>query len=107
MTSVFDGLAGALNQVFGAPVSLVGPLGVTDTIRAVFRQDPVEVETADGRMQVVQSPTLRVPRDLAAGIGREHRIVLADGREFRVLQVMTGPSPAIDGFSYCELELVR
>lgn len=109
MASVFDGLAGALNAVFGAPVTITrrGESGVT--LQAVFREVPVEQEAADGRDFVTITPTLRVQKGAIAVLARGDLVApsTTSGRTFTVLQPYFGASPAADAFVTYVLEEVR
>lgn len=108
MTSVFDGMATALNGVFGADVTLTRLAGgAPETIRAVFRREPVEVAQQDGPDVIVAMPTLRVPVDVAQLVmGDLVQTAIAPGETFRVANGRIAPSPAADGFVVYELESV-
>jgi hypothetical protein len=105
--SLFDGLAAALSDTFGAAVTITPPAGAPSTVQGVFRVMPTEVE-AGGRPVIVDLPTLRVPRNAAGGIvvGAEVEPSERAGETYRVLTVHRSTSPAEDGFLVCELELV-
>lgn len=109
MTSVFDGMAGALNTVFGAPVTIMRAGQVAVTLQAVFREMPIEQEAADGRPFVTITPTVRVPRDAIAGLAAGDRVSpsTTPGRIFTVLQSYPGASPATDAFVTYVLEETR
>ena len=106
MTSVFNGMASALNATFGADVTLIDLAAVQITVKAVFRDMPLEVELSDGRPVGVMVPTLKVRRDLVPGIakGWTVRPSIASPREFKVLRVEPSGSPAADAFWHCVLE---
>jgi hypothetical protein len=104
MTSIFDGMAGALNDMFGAPVFWLRN-GMVTTIRAVFREEPVEM-VGDAGPVIVKVPTLQVPRNIASGIASGQQFQLADGRVYRVESQIQSASPAADGFVVCTLERV-
>lgn len=108
MTGVFNGLAGALNIVFGAPVTITTAAGAVSTVHAVFREEPVEIISGDGRPQVVAQPTLRVQRNQVPAIAVKYLVQpsVAAGRRFKVLRIMQSASPATDAFIYCVLEEV-
>lgn len=103
MASVFDGLAGALNGAFGAPVVHTDRSGVSRTVTAVLRREPVELAAQDGGAVWEASPTMRLPLAEAAGIVRGDRIE-ADGRAYRVLARIATKSPAVDRFVVFDLE---
>lgn len=104
--SVFDGMAGALNSVFGAPATISGSFA--GTIQAVFREVPTEDQIGDGRPFVVVTPILRVLKSTAALVKGD---VVAPsetpGRTFTVLQSLPSGSPATDAFVTYSLEEVR
>ena len=105
---LFDGLASALNTVFGAPVTINFAAGGTSTLQGVFRENPVDVTMADGRPQVVEVPTLRLRKDQAPILVEGDRIwpSVAAGRAFLVLRKASSGSPATDALITYELEEV-
>lgn len=104
MTGIFDGLAGALADTFGAPVTHQSSMGPVRTIVSVFREMPVEVFEEDGRATLVMQPVWRVPLNRAQGIERGDEIVPVPGRRFRVLNRQASGSPAADATVTFELE---
>lgn len=103
MPGIFDGLAGALNAVFGAPVTHIDAAGQSRTVQAVLRRLPVEVAEENGGGIWITAPTLRLPAPDAALILRGDRIE-ADGYCYRVLNRIATKSPATDRFVVFELE---
>jgi len=103
MTSVFDGVAGVLNSVFGAPVVYLPAGGDASEIQSVFRNEPVEIEEEDGSV-VMLSASWRVPADLAVGVARGDRIQPGNGKTYKILSRIPQGSPAPDGFVLFELE---
>lgn len=109
MTSIFDGMAGVLNDTFGAPVTIQPATGGGFiTVQAVFRRDPVEVPAEDGEPVLILSPTLKLRRDQVPDIARGDLVTptLTPGQQYRVVNTMPTGSPASDGFILCELEEV-
>lgn len=110
MTSVFDGMAGVLNGVFGAPVVYQPAYGPAQTVQAVFRAEPIEVAGSDGHAVLIVAPTLRVQRNILPDIGRGDHVVpsvaSARGKTFKVINMIPTASPAGDAFWVCELEEV-
>lgn len=106
MSSPFDGMAAALNGVFGAAVTLINLSGVSTTVQAVFRDMEVEVDSGDGRPVMVVVPTLKILRSLAPNIATGWLVLptAAQPRTFTVLRMMPGTSPANDRFLNCVLE---
>lgn len=106
MSSVFDGMAGVLNTMFGASVVISG--SVTGTFQAIFREVPVEQEVADGRIVVAVTPTLRVRRSDIAALVKGDVVAPSEtpGRTFKVLQSFPSQSPAADRFVTYTLEQV-
>lgn len=106
VTSPFAGMAAALNSVFGDDVTLTDLTGASTTVKAVFRETPVEIEAADGRTMQIVAPTLRVRRDLVPAVARDWTVIPArvSPRSFQILQVWPSGSPADDAFVICELE---
>jgi hypothetical protein len=108
MSRIFDGMASALNDMFGASVTLTDPLtSATTSIKAVFREEPIEVGTENAGPVIVEQPTLRVPKSIAASLRRGTRVTIADGRQFQVESFIPSGSPATDRFTICTLELVQ
>lgn len=106
MTALFDGMAGVLNDVFGAPVIYTPDGGAPQSVQAVFRAAPIEVVDEEGHTVLILSPTIRVRRDLVPSIGRGDQVEpsIAPGRVYRVLNILPSGSPAADAFIVCELE---
>lgn len=105
--SVFDGMAGLLNDVFGSPVTFVDHLSNEQIdVIAMFREEPVEVAGEQGGFILISQPTVRVPQSVAPGIERGNRVLLPDGRIFRIESKISSASPAGDRFTICTLELV-
>ena len=100
---LFDGMAGVLNEVFGAPVLLLPRSGSQTSIQAVLRHDPIEVTQDDGRSVLISAPTLRVPEPLAADINRDDHVVF-EGVTYMILNKLRSASPASDRFVLFELE---
>lgn len=106
MTGVFDGMAGVLNDVFGAPVTYLPSSGPTQLVQSVFREEPITVAGPDGNDVLIEAPTWKVPRSVLAPLPRGAQIQLPDGRLFRVLNRIGTGSPASDAFIVYEMELV-
>ncbi|SOC13758.1 hypothetical protein SAMN05877809_10710 [Rhodobacter sp. JA431] len=106
MSSIFDGVAGMLGDVFGAPVTYQPKSGAAVVVQSIFREEPITITGEQGQDVLIEAPSWRVPRDLLSGVKRGDQIALADGRVFQVLaQIGTG-SPASDAFVLYELEPV-
>jgi hypothetical protein len=106
MTGIFDGMAGALADVFGAPVRYQSACSGPRVIRSIFREAPVEVMDDMGRASIVVAPTWKVPATQADGIERGDEIEPQPGRRFRVLNRVHSGSPAADRFVTFEMEAV-
>ena len=104
MTRIFDGMAGALAGVFGAPVPYRSKYGPASTIQSVFRETPIEVLDESGRATLIVAPTWKVPLNLADGIARGDEIEPSPGRIFRILNRLNSANPARDRFVMFELE---
>lgn len=103
MTSLFDGLAGALADVFGAPVIWTPAGGAPVTVQGVFREVPFDEDFGDGRAGLALMPVLRWSRTVAAGAAKGDTCTVA-GRTFRLLRPVPSGSPAADSFVAWELE---
>lgn len=105
--SVFDGMAGLLNDVLGGPVTFVdSATNAQVTVTAVFREEPIEVAGENGGLVLIEQPSVRVPQTLAPGLKRGDRVILGDGRQFKIESKIVSGSPASDRFMICTLELV-
>lgn len=105
MTSLFEGMAGLLNDMFGGPVLHLPQSGGQVMIQAVFREEPVTISDADGRDVLIVAPTLRVPQDIADGMARKDRVEV-DGRAYVILNRIPTASPASDRFIMFQLEAI-
>ena len=103
---LFDGLASALNRVFGAEVTFTDRLGVSHVVQGVFREVEVEDPIADGRGMPTLAPVVRVPRDVMPSVVRGWTVApsIAAPRVFTVLHVERASGPAADRFVTIVLE---
>lgn len=105
MASVFDGMAGALNSIFGAPILVFPAVGRSFTVQSIFREEPIQVTGEDGRDVLITAPTWKVPQDLARALRRGDRIQpVTGGPWFKVLNQIHSGSPATDRFVIFEME---
>jgi hypothetical protein len=99
-------MAGLLNDVFGGPVTLTDPAtSVATTVQAMFRDEPIEVESENGGSVIIDLPSLRVPKTVAPSIRRGLLVTVPDGRRFKIESIIRSGSPADDRFIICTLEL--
>lgn len=98
MTSVFDGMGGVLNAVFGAPVNVTRAGQSAVAVQGVFRFVTIDDPTADGRGIYEQVPTLRLPINLMPALKRGDTVQPSafPGRTFAVLQPDLNGMPAVD-----------
>lgn len=106
MTSLFDGMTGVLNDVFGAPVVHVPAAGGSNNLTGIFREDPIEVDTGEGDPITIVDPTLRLRATDAAGVAVGDQVTPEGKAAHKVASKVTGGSPASDGFVIFQLELV-
>lgn len=108
MTSLFNGMAGVLGAVFGAPVTYRPQSGPAVVVQGVFRRQPIEVAGENGEPVWIMQPSLRVQRDLVPLIRRGDLIEpsIEAGAVYRIVNRPETASPAPDGFIVCALELV-
>ena len=104
MTTVFDGMAGVLNSVLGAPVSVYLRGAELRQMQAYFRMQPMEAAQDDGGSVLVQMPMLEVPKTDADQMRRGDIVLLSDGQQFKVLSRNPNGSPASDAFIAFALE---
>jgi hypothetical protein len=107
VTSLFDGMAGLLTDVFGGPVTITPVGGAPQAVRGVFREVPIDDDVADGRPGFSFVPVLRLQKLLSDSLTKHARVTLPDGREFILLRPVPGGSPAADAFVTWEMEAVR
>lgn len=105
MTSLFDGLSGLLADTFGGSVRYE-PQNSIDArdIQSVFREQPIEVQGADGQNVLIDAPTWRVERNCVPEVRRGDQLRLADGRRFKITTTHNSGSPSVDAFVICELQ---
>jgi len=106
MTSIFDGIAGTLNAVFGDAVTWTPAGGEAQTVQAVFRRQPVRVDGPDGSETLTELPSLKVQRPLAESLSWGDVISPGDGNTYAVRAGHPTGSPAADAFIIFELELI-
>lgn len=105
MTDLFNGLAGALNDTFGAPVTYWTLWGEERSIQAIFRDEPIREFERDGGSTMVVAPILRVPATLAGDLERGVRVLGPDGNRYRIQsKIPSEASPANDAFQEYRLE---
>lgn len=107
--SIFDGISDALNDTFGASVTITPPAGAPWTGTAMFRDSPVEDIAALGRPYGTNIYTLQVPRvdgKLPSAVvnGAMVEPSIRPGERFIVIGVYHDRSPAMDAFGIVELE---
>lgn len=110
MTSIFNGMATVLNDVFGDEV-LYTPKGDLEpvTVQAKLRTGPLEVAGGDGAPIVILAPTLQVPQSILPNIKKGDRVaaVATSDVVYKVVNKIPSGSPATDAMIICELEEVR
>lgn len=104
--SVFDGLAGVLNSVFGAPVTITPVNGDAVIARGILRELPQFEDDAGDRQHFVPQFALQVPKPVPAALIKGSTVTEASGRAFTVLGVFPDRSPASDAFMVAHLEEV-
>lgn len=96
MPSVFDGMGGVLNEVFGAPLTVTFAAGGGLDVHGILRDREVEVAGEDGEPVLTVQPTLRIPAgDVAAQMG-EGDIIEQGERRYRVIYRVPAENPAVD-----------
>ncbi len=104
MPSVFDGMTGVLNGVFGAPVTVLPQSGGMFVIQSIFREEPTAVIGEDGREILTVVTLWKVPRADAVSILRGDRVEPGNGKAYLVRNNTHTGSPASDRFVIFELE---
>ena len=95
--SIFDGMAGILNDVFGAPVVIHPGGGNGRSIQAVVRREPVEVATDEGEAVLSLRPTLKALKGEVSDLVDGDRVV-AEGETYSVSYRIPNGPPAADRF---------
>lgn len=108
MSSIMEGLSAALNSVFGAAVTIRHADGSTAVLTGVFREESLENDVGDGRLQVSDLPTLRLQKNQVPTFEPTDRIepAIAAGRSFRILRPLLTGNPGSDAFIIYMLEEV-
>ena len=111
--SIFDGMAGLLNEVFGDPVTHRPAAGLPSVIRSVLREDPVNLAEEDGPAVIGTALVWKVPAPAAAAAEIADGDEIDgwaggpfEGRTFRILNKVPAGSPAADRFILYMLEEV-
>jgi hypothetical protein len=106
--SVFDGMSGALSNVFGAPVTITPTAGAPVDVRGILRESPLDVRDDSGRTHVTDVITLQVRKPIPAAMAKGSMVTAAafPGQSFLILGVYPDRSPAADAFMVAELERV-
>jgi len=104
--SIFNGMAGALNSVFGAPVTITPQGGSATTVTGIFRIASQEVDLGEGRTRMVDVPTIRLRAGALGGIAAKAIVApsITPGRTFRALDRSLNSSPANDAMQVWLLE---
>lgn len=97
MTSIFDGMAGALNSVFGAPVTIYTDHGQFE-VNAILRDTRVEVMGDEGESVLTITPMLHIQSGDLNGLRRGDSVMNAQGTRYVVLHRNPAESPASDRF---------
>lgn len=103
MSSLFDGISGLINDVFGSPMTYTTHWGASSEVRAILRHQPVDLVDDQGLRVRDLGPTLRARRCDLPDLRRGDRITLPDGRAYEVAAVWPSGSPAADGFFVADL----
>lgn len=107
MTTVFDGMAGALNAVFGAPVTIFPGGGAGVAIQGVIRDQEIQVADREGESSVwVVETILRAQRDVVTAMVRGDVVETGAGDRYAVRYRMPVSSPAADRFERFVLDKI-
>lgn len=106
MPGLLDGMAGVLNDMFGASVIHTPAGRAAVQITGVFRLEQVRIADETGGEYLDMRPLLRVLPDVAAGLSRGDLIDPGDGHTYGILARQPSGSPASDAFVIFELERI-
>ena len=79
---IFDGLAGALNAVFGAPATIFPENGSGTVIRAVFRHELREISDEHGGMPLSRAAVFKAQKEDVVSLSSGDRVEI-DGVSYR------------------------
>lgn len=95
MTSLFDGMGPVLTGALGAAVTIHPGGGAGVEIRAVVRDQDVEVADDDGEPVILPATVLKATRGDVAGLLPDDRVIAA-GVTYEVRYRIPARSPAAD-----------
>ena len=104
MTGIFDGVAGMLNVVFGAPVTITPERGPAVETRGLFREEPVVIGQGEGGDILDVQTVLKIQRPTADDIKTGAVVAPGNGKTYRVINRLPSGSPAADAFVTFQLE---
>lgn len=97
MTTLFDGMAGTLNDVFGEPVTIYPGGGAAVEITGVIRDREIAVADDHGEAVLATVTTLRALKQDVVALMSEDRVD-GNGVQYAVRYRVPAPSPADDRF---------
>ena len=98
MTGVFDGMAGVLNGVLGASVTIHPGGGAGQIIQAVLREKQVEVADEHGEAVLDTLPVLKAQTGDVTLLVPDDLVIGSDGVRWIVRYRVPSDSPAADRF---------
>ena len=104
MTGIFDGVAGVLADVFGAPVTVTPEAGAPFEVTGIFREVPVVLGQGEGGDVLAVETSLQVRKPEADAIATGAAIDPGNGKTYTVLNKLPSGSPAQDAFTTFQLE---
>lgn len=104
--SIFDGVAGVLNDVFGSPVTITPAGGAAYEITAIFRIEDDVIADGEGGAIVGDVPRLSVQAPASDALKKGDLVAPGDGTIYRLGARHATGSPAPDRFTKFDLEEV-
>lgn len=109
MTGIFDGLGSLIRDTFGSNVQVTPHMGVTRTVKARFREQPIQIPGPEGVEVTTILPIVDVDRaEVADMLPTKLRpgavIDPGNGRTYRCVDDLNSGSPATDALVTIQLE---
>ena len=97
MGSIFDGMTGVLNSVFGTPVTIITSTGAF-IVTGVLRNESVEVAADEGEPVLTVLPVLKLRTGDTNGLQSGDEVMAENGTTYIVRHSIPSESPASDRF---------
>lgn len=106
MVSVFDGMATALNGIFGETITVTPSAQPSRDIQGILRHEPLEVLDQNGVAVSTVEIWLKANKTDVSDLRRGDLISNENGDQYRYISKLASGSPADDAFVTISLEEV-